>query len=149
MALNKKQIERKVWDAINRQDFDALDELLASEYALIDLASDPEQKYDREEVKGQLAQIAAAIPGGAVEIVAQSTTYEGEVVTRFVYRAPGSDGETLSFQGISISKVQKGQLQYRHVLWEALRAAQELQPPVTPWRWPPWRWPPKPRPRPK
>ncbi len=141
-----KAIVGRFWEEVfNGGDYDLMEELLAPDYLLHDLAN--RRDFDRDELGEMFATVRTALPEVRA-VVEEQLSAEGErVVTRFKFLVPRrseegqEDGEEWAeFAGISISRISAGKIAESWVSWEALRAEQETEdPPAQEWWWPPWK----------
>ncbi len=114
-AEQNKAILRQAYDAINRNDLDALDELVASDVTDHDPA--PGQGPGLEGVKGYFSSLHAAFPDLRIDVedmiaegdkvvarVRGSGTHQGE----FMGIAP--TGNRVEFSGIDILRIAEGKI---------------------------------------
>ena len=144
-------VVRRFWEEIfGRGDIDAMDEVFTSEYRLNDLVY--REIHDLEGVKRIVRDTHYTMPGTRIRIDDQRLTVDGRVFTHFTVRvSPPQDagssrqsappGGGWEYTGMSLSRLDGGKIAESWIVWEALRAAEELAPVfgVTEWRWPPWR----------
>ncbi len=146
-----ERIVRRFWEEIfGRGDIDAMDEVFAANYTLNDLVYDEKRKLDG--VKSLIRNTHYDIPGIRVVVEDQRLIVGGRVFTHFtVHVSPPQDAEvpqplTLpgggwEYSGMTMSRVAEGKIEESWIVWEAIRAAEELGPifGVNNWRWPPWK----------
>lgn len=144
-------VVRRFWeDGFGRGDIDAMDEVFTADFKLHDLVY--RQVHDLIETKRIVRDTHYRVPGARVVVEDQRLDADGRVFTRFTVRvSPPMDAETSrqstppggerEYRGMSISRVVEGKIEESWLVWEALRAAEELEPVfgVQEWRWPPWR----------
>lgn len=143
-------VVRRFWEEIFGQgDTYAMDEVLADNYRLHDLVYWDIHRLD--DVKRIVRDTHDRMPGTRVYVEDQRLSDDGEVFTRFTVRVPPphseAPGQTTSpetgweYSGMSLSRVVGGKIEESRLVWEALRASEELESTfaVAEWRWPPWR----------
>lgn len=144
-------IVRRFWEQIfGEGGVDAMGEVLAANFRLHDLVY--WQIHRLEDIQRITRDIQVAMPGTRVVVTDQRLSEDGEVFTRFSVRVPPPtdyeapeqtepSGAGWEYDGMSLSRVASGKIEESRVVWEALRAAEELEPVfgVQEWRWPPWR----------
>jgi hypothetical protein len=144
-------IVRRFWEEIlGRGDIDAMDEVFATHYRLHDLVY--RKMHDLEAVEQIVRETHDAVPGTSVVIDDQWLTVDGRVFTRFtVHVSPPQDAESYQqtaplgdgweYNGMTLSRLAEGKIEESWLVWEGLRAAEELGPVFGSgnWRWPPWR----------
>lgn len=144
-------IVRRFWeDVLNQGDVDAIDEIFADNYRLHDLVY--WEIHRLEDVKRIVRDTRYRMPGIRVVVEDQRLSEDGEVFTRFTLsvpppQEPDTYGQTTpsevgwGYSGMSLSRVVGGKIEESRVVWEALRASEELESTfsVAEWRWPPWR----------
>ncbi len=144
-------VVRRFWEQIfGGGDVDAMDEIFGENYRLHDLVY--WEIHRLEDVKRLVGQTRRAIPGIRVVVEDQRPTEDGEVFTRFTVRVPlpedpetpgqsTSSGVEREYSGMSLSRVAGGKIEESRIVWEALRASEELEPDFSAaeWWWPPWR----------
>jgi hypothetical protein len=146
-------VVRRFWEQIFGEGYvDAMDEVFGDDYRLHDLVY---WKIHRlEDVKRIVEDTHRAMPGIRVVVEDQRPSEDGEVFTRFTVRVPlpedpetpgqsTSSGAEREYSGMSLSRVAGGKIEESRIVWEALRASEELEPVFSSvadwWRWPPWR----------
>lgn len=144
MPEQGKRIVHRFWEEIfNQGKLDALYEVVAPAFRL----DDPAQRMSltREDLRDRIERIRADIPEMRAEVEDVFSGEDDRVAARLTFRAPLRRDETKGsaewgeFAGIWLSRVSDGQIQDGWLLWESLRAEQELPPGAADWRWPPWR----------
>jgi SnoaL-like domain len=150
-------VVRRFWEDIFGQgDIDAMDEVFAADFKLHDLVYG--QVHRLKGTKRIVDDIHNEVPGTRVVVEDQRSDPDGRVFTRFtVHVSPPQDAEASpppgdggEYSGMSMSRVVEGKIEESWLVWEALRAAEELASvpsAVTEgsafgapmWRWPPWR----------
>ena len=111
-----KAILRQAYDAINRNDLDALDELVASDVTDHDPA--PGQGPGLEGVKGYFSSLHAAYPGFNMDV--EDMIAEGDKVVARVTGSGGTHqgefmgiaptGNQVTFRGIDILRITDGKI---------------------------------------
>ena len=144
-------VVRRFWeDIFSRGDIDAMDEVFAADFELHDLVYS--ERHSLKGVKRIVHDTHYDVPGTRVVVEDQRLAVDGRVFTRFTVRvSPPKDaemsgqstppGDEWEYSGISISRVVEGKIEETWLVWEAIRAAEELESvfAVLEWRWPPWR----------
>lgn len=145
-------VVRRFWEQIfGGGDVAALDEVLSENYRLHDLVY--WEIHHREDVKRIVEQTYDAMPGTRVVVEDKRLSGEGELFTRFTVHVPLPEGSEMpgqstppeaerEYSGMSLSRVAGGKIEESRLVWEALRASEELEPIFSVadwWRWPPWR----------
>lgn len=144
-------VVRRFWeDVLGQGDEGAMDEIFAHSYRLHDLVY--WEIHRLEDVKRIVRDTRYRMPGIQVVVEDQRLSEDGEVFTRFTVRIPNPQdpeayGQTTpseagwEYSGMSLSRVVGGKIEETRIVWEALRASEELEPTfsVAEWRWPPWR----------
>jgi hypothetical protein len=149
MSSNGNQaVVARFWqEAFGTRNVDLVDELTSPRFMLHHLSNGRE--FDSVELKYLIDAIHDSIPGFGASVGEQFTAGRNRVVAELTFRAPapnGEDGEILEFSGIAICRFSGGKLTNVRLLWESLRAEEELRPtrptytPPVPrfWKWPPW-----------
>lgn len=146
-----KGVVRRFWeDIFSRGDIDAMDEVFAADFTLHDLVYS--ERYSLKGVKRLVQDTHDDVPGARVVVEDQRLAMDDRVFTRFTVRvSPTNDaemsgqrtppGDGWEYSGMSISRVVEGKIEETWLVWEALRAAEELSSSFGSqnWRWPPWR----------
>ena len=144
-------IVRRFWEEIFGQgDTSAMDELFTTHYRLHDVVH--RKIHDLKAVKDIVRGTHNIMPGTQVVIDDQRLTEDGRVFTRFTVHVtpppsaessqePASLEDGWEYSGMSMSRVAGGKIEESWIVWEAIRAKQELDPFFSgpEWRWPPWR----------
>jgi hypothetical protein len=144
-------VVRRFWEDIFSQgDIDAMDEVFAADFKLHDLVY--KEKHSLKGMKRIVRDTYYDVPGTRIVVEDQRLALDGRVFTRFTVRvSPPKDAETSGqrtppgdeweYSGMSISRVVEGKIEETWLVWEALRADEELGAIFgsTYWRWPPWR----------
>ncbi|MBA2714081.1 MAG: ester cyclase [Rubrobacteraceae bacterium] len=144
-------VVRRFWEDIFSQgDIHAMDEVFAADFKLHDLVY--RQVHRLMGTKRIVRDTHYDVPGTRVVVEDQRLEADGRVFTRFtVSVSPPEDAETSGqstppggeweYSGMSISRVVEGKIEETWLVWEALRAAEELSAIFgsEDWRWPPWR----------
>lgn len=154
-AEDDKSVVRRFWEeafgqeAFGRDGIEVMDELFAANFTLHDLVYKERRRL--QGLKRIVRDSQIEMPGIQVEVDDQRLDVDGRVFTRFTVRVPppqdktytetDAPGEGWAYIGISISRVSGGKIQESWVVWEAIRASQELSGVFgsNNWRWPPWR----------
>jgi hypothetical protein len=145
------EIVRRFWEEVfGRSETSAMDEMFAVHYRLHDLVH--RETHDLEEVKSIVWNSHNMMPGARVVVDDQNLTEDGRVFTRFTVHVPSPPdaepseqsappGEGWRYNGMSLSRLVEGEIAESWIVWEAIRAEQELGPYFEGprWRWPPWR----------
>ena len=115
-AEQNKAILRQAYDAINRNDLDALDEIVASDVTDHDPA--PGQGPGLEGVKGYFSSLHAAFPGFHMDV--EDMIAEGDKVVARVTGSGGTHqgefmgiaptGNRVTFRGIDILRITDGKI---------------------------------------
>lgn len=148
-------VVRQFWEEIfSRGDIDAMvdamDEIFADDFVLHDLVY--RKKHDLTDTKRIVGGTLQSVPGINVNVDDQRLTPDGRVFTRFTVRVPppqdpGPSQRSSSsvggweYSGMSTSRVVEGKIEESWIIWEAIRAAEELEADfgIQRWWWPPWR----------
>jgi hypothetical protein len=144
-------VVRRFWeDIFSRGDIDAMDEVFAVDFELHDLVY--KERHSLKGMKRIVRDTHYDVPGTRVTVEDQRLAVDGRVYTRFTVRvSPPKDaqmsgqstppGDGWEYSGMSISRVVHGKIEETWLVWEALRAAEELSAIFGSqnWRWPPWR----------
>jgi hypothetical protein len=144
-------IVRRFWEEIfSSGDIDAMDEIFADDFRLHDLVYS--ERYNLRGTKRIVGDTYHNVPGINVTVDDQRLTEDGRVFTRFTVRvSPPQDAGPSQrsassvggweYSGMSTSRVVEGKIEESWIIWEAIRAAEELLDVfgVNFWRWPPWR----------
>lgn len=144
-------IVRRFWEEVVGQgDTSAMDHIFTIHYRLYDLVH--RETHDLKALKEIVDDFHFMMPGARVVVDDQRLTEDGRVFTRFTVHIPSppdadpsqqsvSLGEGWQYNGMSLSRLVEGEIAESWIVWEALRAEQELAPYFEgpEWRWPPWR----------
>lgn len=148
---DSKEIVRRFWEEIfGHGDIEAIDEVCAANYRLHNLIY--REIHRLSGLKRIVRETHYAVPGLRVVVDDQWLTVDGRVFTRFTLRVsppqeggasqqPVPPGGEWEYSGMSTSRVVEGKIEESWLLWEALRAAEELGSAFGEhgWRWPPWK----------
>jgi hypothetical protein len=144
-------IVRRFWEEVfGWGETAAMDEIFTAHYRLHDMVH--RETHDLEEVKSIVRNSHNMMPGARVVVDDQRLTEDGRVSTRFTVHIPSPPdadpsqqsvppGEGWQYYGMSLSRLTEGEIAESWIVWEAIRAEQELGPYFEgpEWRWPPWR----------
>lgn len=149
MYADHQDLVRRFWhESFSGGNLGVIDELFSPDCVLRDLAT--KMTYDRAGLKRLIEDVRAEIPE-AEAVIDRQLTASNQIVTQLRFRAPrpvyepqqGSNEDWAEFHAISISEIADGKIARSTLLWEEMRAEQELRPPGfhpdLEWRWPPWR----------
>jgi hypothetical protein len=144
-------VVRRFWEEIfGSGDIDAMDEIFADDFELHDLVY--RKKHDLTDTKRIVGGTCQSVPGINVAVDDQRLTPDGRVFTRLTVRVspPQDTGPSQrsassvgrwEYSGMTTSRVVEGKIEKSWIIWEAIRAAEELEADfgVQRWWWPPWR----------
>ena len=144
-------VVRRFWeDIFGRCDIGPMDEVLAVDFKMHDLIYGEVHRLmgTKRIVRGTHNDVSAI----GVLVEDQRSEEDGRVFTRFTVRVPAPlDAETSEqstppgdgweYSGMSMCRLVEGEVEELWLVWEVLRAAEELEDVfgVEFWRWPPWR----------
>jgi hypothetical protein len=127
-----------------------MDEMFTTHYRLHDLVH--RETHHLEKVKSIVSDSHNMMPAARVVVDDQRMTVDGRVFTHFTVHVPSppdadpsqqasAPGEGWQYNGMSLSRIVEGEIAESWIVWEVIRAEQELGPYFEGprWRWPPWR----------
>ena len=144
-----ESVVRRFWEEVfGHGDIEAMDEVFAENFRLHDLVYWEIRRL--ADVKRIVSNTIQRMPGTRVVVGDQRLSEDGEVFTRFTVHVPPPQEEygqstppetAWEYSGMSLSRVVGGKIEESRIVWEALRASEELESVfgVEEWRWPPWR----------
>lgn len=147
---DEARVVRRFWEEIfSRGDVDAMDEVFAANFKLHDLVYKKRRGLD--DMKSIVRDTYQGIPGMRAVVEDQRLDPDGRVFTHFtIHVSPPQDAEASQqpvtpsegweYSGLSISRVAEGKIEESWIIWESIRATQELGSVFgsNHWRWPPW-----------
>jgi len=146
-----QKVVRRFWEEVFAQsDFEAMDDMFAASFELHNLVYAETSNLDQ--LKEIIQHIHRCIPGTQVVVEDLKLAGNDRVYTRFTVQVPPPQDADASqqdvppsggweYSGMSMSRVAGGKIEESWIVWEAIRAKQELDPFFSgpEWRWPPWR----------